>query len=96
MPTAAAQPATGVAHVNVGRLTMTGAVTAAIVFVLCWVGTLLPAPNPTHAYISLFTTADIGSGRALAEGSLWSLLFGGVAGAVLAITFNLSGLLGRR
>jgi hypothetical protein len=74
----------------------TGAVTAAAVFVLCWLGTLIPWSSPTHAYIGLFTTAEIGSGRALAEGSAWSLLFGGLVGGLFALIYNAAGAFGRR
>ena len=48
------------------------------------------------ALVSLFTSADMTSLRALGEGSLWSLLFGGLSGGVLALIYNLFGALDRR
>lgn len=82
--------------VSVTRLLVAGGVTAAVVFALCWVGTFVPFSSPTHAYLSLFTNADMSSGRALAEGALWSLLFGALVGAAFALIYNATASLGRR
>ena len=73
---------------SVMRLLIAGGVTAAAVFVLCWVGTFSPFSSPTHAYIGLFTNADFSSGLALAEGTCWSLLFGALVGAAFALIYN--------
>lgn len=73
---------------SVIRMLVAGGLTAAAVFLLCWVGTFLPYDSPTHAYIGLFTTAELGSEQALAEGFCWSLLFGGVVGATFALVYN--------
>jgi hypothetical protein len=73
---------------SVTRLALAGGATAAAVFVLCWLGTLVPFSSPTHAYVTLFTNADIGSGLALAEGTSWSLLFGFIVGAMFAAIYN--------
>jgi hypothetical protein len=81
---------------SVMRLIIAGGATAAIVFVLCWVGTFIPFSSPTHAYIGLFTYADIGSGQALAEGTLWSFLFGALVGAIFGFIYNATAALGRR
>jgi hypothetical protein len=72
------------------RLAVTMGLSAAVVFTLCWLGTFIPASSPTHAYIGFFTRAEPSSGLALAEGTCWSLLFGGLYGATLAIFYNLS------
>ena len=88
---------TGQRHkLGVTRLLITGAATAAVVFVLCWVGTLIPFSSPTHAYISLFTPADVSSGRALVEGTVWSLLFGGLTAGLFALIYNAAAAIGRR
>ena len=81
---------------SVVRLFVTGGLTASIVFLLCWVGALVPYSSPTHAYVGLFTTANYTSEQALAEGFCWSLLFGGLVGAVFALIYNLTGRLGSR
>jgi hypothetical protein len=83
-------------RLDVLRLAVRGAITAAVVFALCWLGTIVPFSSPTHAYISLFTPAEISSGAALAQGLCWSFLFGGLSGAVLAIVYNLLGPLERK
>ena len=78
------------------RLAIAGGVTAAVIFVLCWMGTFVPFSSPTHAYIGLFTNADISSGLALAQGFCWSLLFGALVGAVFALIYNATASFGRR
>lgn len=80
--------AEGPRALRVTRLLTAGAVTAAVIFVVCWAGTFIPFSSPTHAYISLFTTAEVSSGTALVEGSFWSLLFGGLTGALFAVIYN--------
>ena len=85
------------AHVvNVARLTIAGALSAAAVLVLCWLGTFVPFSSPTHAYISLFTNAEVNSGLALVEGTCWSLLFGALVGGVFALIYNATAPLDRR
>jgi hypothetical protein len=59
------------------------------VFVLCWLGTFIPFSSPTHAYIGLFTPAEMNSVVALCQGAAWSFLFGGLSGAVFAWIYNL-------
>jgi hypothetical protein len=97
MANSARREATGAARtLGVTRLLITGAATAAVVFVVCWLGTLVPFGSPTHAYIGLFTDAEISSGQALAEGTAWSLLFGGLVAGLFALIYNRAGALVRR
>lgn len=83
-------------RIGVRRLAATGGVGATLVFVVCWLGTFIPFSSPTHAYIGLFTPADMQSVTALLEGTLWSLLFGAFVGSVIAILYNLFGALDRQ
>jgi len=85
----------GTHSIGVLRLALTGAITAAFVFLLCWLGTFIPFSSPTHAYIGLFTPAEMSSVAALAQGVCWSFLFGGLSGAVLAAVYNALGPLER-
>ena len=78
------------------RVAVATGVALAVIFVLCWIGTFIPFGSPTHAYISLFTTTEIGSGRALFEGTCWSALFGLLSGAVFALVYNATASLDRR
>jgi hypothetical protein len=76
-------------RISISRLAAAAGVSATAIFVLCWLGTLFPFGSPTHAYIAVFTPAPIQSAQALGEGSLWSLLFGALSGAVFALAYNL-------
>lgn len=73
---------------GVMRLAVAGGITAGLFLAFCWLGTFLPVSSPTHAYIGLFTNADVGSGRALVEGGVWALLFGAVISALFAFVYN--------
>lgn len=84
-------PVATTAHIhrlNVARFFVAGGVTAGVIFVLCWLGTMAPLSSPTHAFISLFTTRPVNSPAALLEGAVWSLLFGALAGSLFAIIYN--------
>lgn len=81
---------------SVTRLLVSGAATGAVIFVLCWLGTFVPFASPTHAYIPLFTNAEISSARALVEGTFWSLLFAGIAAALFGVIYNRMGAIARR
>lgn len=81
---------------SIVRMLVTGAIASALIFVLCWIGNFVPYSSPTHAFIGLFTNADINSGRALFEGSVWSLLFGGLAAALFALVYNNAAAIGHR
>lgn len=83
-------------RISVLRLLVSGAATAALIFIVCWIGTFVPFSSPTHAYIGLFTPADIGSVEALAEGTIWSLLFGALSGGLFALFYNSTAPLARR
>ena len=97
MATSQAPHVVSLSHrIGVARLATTLGVGAALIFVLCWLGTFIPLAGPTHAYIGLFTSALPNSGAALLEGSVWSFLFGALTGTVLAALYNLFGLLDRR
>lgn len=78
-------------RLDVIRCALTGAVTAALIFIFCWIGTFIPVSSPTHAYIGLFTAAPISSAQALLQGSCWSLAFGAGIGALIALVYNALG-----
>lgn len=70
------------------RFALTGAFAATVFFLLCWLGAALGI-GPTHMYVALFTDAEVSSGLALIEGGCWSLVFGLIAGALIAFFYNL-------
>jgi len=77
------------------RASAAGGLGLAMLMILCWIGAFVPGTSPTHAFVGLFTPSELHSIRALAEGTLWAFLFGLVAGAVLAMAYNLSARLER-
>ena len=80
---------------DVLRCALTGAISAPAFFILCWLGAFLPVGPATHAYLSLFTNAEITSVTALLEGTLWSLAFGLVLGAIVALAYRATASFGR-
>lgn len=81
---------------SVARFAAAGGLTAAILFVLCWVGAVIWPAAVTHAFVTLFTPAPIQSGLALGQGACGALLFGLLAGAAWAISFNVTAGLERK
>jgi hypothetical protein len=76
-------------RIGILRLALTGAIVAPVFFVLCWLGTFLPFGSPTHAYLALFTNAEMMSAAALLQGVFWSAAFGLLVGGLTAIVYNL-------
>ena len=74
--------------IGVLRLALTGAITAGVFFALCWVGLFLPFGSPTHAYLGLFTNAEMTSAAALFQGLCWSVAFGALVGGLTAFFYN--------
>jgi hypothetical protein len=74
--------------VGVIHLLVTGALTGTIAFILCWPGTFVPFSSPTHENITLFTAAPVNSLAVLVKDALWSLIFGGLVGALFAFIYN--------
>jgi hypothetical protein len=68
------------------------AVSAALVvlFALCWiVAAVMPSlAGASHGWITLFTTAPVGSVRALVEGVIWSIVFGWIIALVTVPIYN--------
>lgn len=83
-------------RLGVLRFALTGALTAATFYVFCWIGAQLPIGPPTHRYLNLFTNAELSSGLALFEGVCWSVAFGLIAGALIALIYNALAFLDRR
>lgn len=81
---------------SIARLLVAGGVTGGLFFVLCWAGQFLPFGSPTHAYIDLFTNAEMTSSRALVEGGFWALLFGALIAALFGFVYSVTAGLGRR
>lgn len=70
------------------RCAAAGAIALGALFILCWIGAAVGWEAGSHMYLSLFTLAPGGSTVALAVGLCWSLGFGALAGAFVALAFN--------
>ncbi len=88
MATTSEPAGAGGRNLGVLRCTLTGTLVAALLFILCWIGTFLPFSSPTHAYIALFSPAEMTSIEALVEGTCWSLAFGAIMGGLIALVYN--------
>jgi hypothetical protein len=78
------------------RFALTGALAATTFYVFCWIGAQLPIGPATHMYLRLFTNAELSSGLALVEGVCWSIGFGLIAGALIAVIYNALAVVDRR
>jgi hypothetical protein len=76
-------------RINVLRLALTGAIASVVFFVLCWLGAQVQLGTLSHMYIQLFTRSDVASPAALAEGLIWSVAFGLIGGALIALAYNM-------
>ena len=83
-------------RLGIFRLTITGAISLAALFGLCWIGTAVTNVQFSHMFIALFTTAPVESAAALAQGLCSSLLFGALAGLLIAWSYNHLGFLDRK
>jgi hypothetical protein len=72
------------------RFAVTGAVSLILLFVLCWLGALVLPSAFSHLFVTLFTVAPMISWLALAQGICSALIFGALAGGLLAWSYNLS------
>ena len=79
----------------VRRCAAVGVIVFGVLFVLCWLGATLGWLNSSHMYISLFTNSPVASLAAFGAGLCWSVVFGGLAGALTALSYNALGFLGR-
>ncbi len=75
---------------SVNRLAMTGALSTALLFGLCWVVGALGFVG-SHAFIALFTLPPVLSVTALCIGVLSATVFGGIGGAAIALFYNVLG-----
>lgn len=83
-------------NLGVLRLALTGALATTIFYVFCWIGTQIPLGTLSHMYLQLFTKADPSSTAALIEGVCWSIGFGLIMGALIAVIYNALAFLDRR
>ena len=76
-------------YLSVVRAACSVGLASGLLFAMCWIATFVPLGQTTHLYIQLFTSAEVSSGLALAQGFFWALIMGVVAGALGAFIYNL-------
>lgn len=70
------------------RLAVASAAALSILFILCWVGAAFSVTSPSHMFVALFTLAPVESWYSLCLGIVSALVFGSLAGALLAWIYN--------
>jgi branched-subunit amino acid transport protein AzlD len=84
MTTVPTTPETGL---SVRRMGVAGSATLGALFVMCWLGAQVGLPV-AHGWVKLFTFAPVESLHALTQGMGWSIVIGGIVGAVAAFFYN--------
>lgn len=75
--------------INIAALGVAASVTLIVLYVTCAIAALaLPGLPLAHGWLALFSTAPIGSVRALVEGVIGSVVFGWLIAVVLGYTYN--------
>lgn len=95
MMTATSPPDRSTRPLSVIRCAAATALGLTVLFALCWAGAAF-VESPSHMFVALFTRQPITSTAALLDGFLWSPVFGALAGALIAASYNLLGRLDRR
>jgi hypothetical protein len=80
---------------SVVHAAITGAAALAALFLLCWATEAVAGSPPTRAVLAFFGAADTAGAKAGVAGVGWAIIFGCVAGGVLALFGNLLSNLGR-
>lgn len=93
--TATTSPIPSPRPLGVIRCAASAALSLMVLFALCWAGAVV-VESQSHMFIALFTTQPVSSTTALVEGLCWSLVFGAVAGALIAAFYNLLSRFDRR
>jgi 2TM family of unknown function (DUF5676) len=75
--------------INIVALGVAASATLVVLYLLCAVVAMaLPDIALSHAWLTLFTKAPIGSMWGLVEGIIWSVVFGWVIALVLGSVYN--------
>lgn len=83
-------------RIGVARLALTGALSATIFYVFCWIGAQTPIGPGSHMYLQLYTAADLSTGASLVGGAVWSFGGGLIFGTLIAYIYNALAALDRR
>lgn len=95
MSTTAQQVLPHTHRISAARLGATGALFMGVFYILCWAGAALGIVPVSHMYLQLFSKAAMGSAGMAVEGTLWSVVFGLLAGILIAVLYNALGRLDR-
>ncbi len=70
------------------RCAATGAMVLGSLFAVCWIASAVGLLTASHMFVALFTTAPMATLAAGAFGLLWALVFGAIAGGLVALSYN--------
>ena len=78
------------APLNLAAFGFAASAALVVLFVLCWIAAaVMPGlAGASHGWVALFTTAPVGSVRALVEGVIWSIVFGWIIALVMVPIYN--------
>jgi hypothetical protein len=71
-------------HLHSLEATLIGAFALGILFVLCWITAAYGNIEVPRAFVLIFTNQPVASIAAFYQGLLWALIFGALAGALIA------------
>ena len=75
------------------RCAATGGTVLGSIYAMCWIGAASSLLIASHMFLALFTVAPSNSLAALVIGVCWTIVFGALAGALVALAYNAFGLL---
>ena len=81
---------------SVLRIAVVTALSASVLYIICWLGAVIGLVPVTHRYLQLFSRADQTSVTALVEGVVSSMAFGFLAGVIFAAIYKSFAFLDRR
>lgn len=76
-------------RLGIVRSALAGAAVVAVLFAACWIGTAVSGLAVSHMFIALFTAEPVASQAALVQGLASAIVFGAIAGALVAFFYNL-------
>lgn len=81
-------PPSAARKLSIVRAALTGAIALSVLYGLCWLVAVIAGGATGHMYLELFTSFAASPVVALLEGTVWSWVFGSLAGSLIALIYN--------